>query len=238
MRGGFLVLLWLALFAAASTFLCRLWNIQSALMRTIFVWSFLMLFVALFEGLLLFYHDYVAEQGTYYYNENKCYWTEEVSWTDMFSHKMYMDLYADYSYCDKRYSNVLKDCQGCRTVMTGEIIHGVFSLVLASWIVYLFSVGAHELHVILTSLVFSGAQLGIIVWYLSTIAIETQFVRNDKVWWPPCLWNVPWVVVPTSIVWQTSQHLLRVYGTSGGPVEGGVVEALTMSVSEMQPTKE
>ena len=67
-----------------------------------------MVFVGIFELLLLFYYEYLENKGKGYYKNNNCYWLEDNNVSDMFSYKMYMDLYADYSLSDKRYCRKIK----------------------------------------------------------------------------------------------------------------------------------
>ena len=158
-----------------------------------------MCFIALFEMMLLFKHSYVSEKGEKYYDTNTCYWSEQNSILDAFSTKMYMDLYADYSFCDKRYSNPLFTDNGCRFVMLGEIVHGAFCLLLCPVILYFFSKG-NDRSVYLFALVLCAIQFALIVWYLATVFLEMVFVKNKKFWFPPLLWNVPWVIVPLYII--------------------------------------
>jgi len=206
MKGGFIVLLWLFCFSTVSYLSCYCLKLSSTLLRTIFTWNLLMCFVALFEAMLIFKHNYVSEKGEHYYNTNTCYWSEHNSIMDAFSTKMYMDLYADYSFCDKRYSNPLYTDNGCRFVVLGEIIHGAFCFFLCPFILYFFSKGDNR-SVYLSALVLSAIQFALIVWYLATVFLEMAFVKNDKFWFPPILWNVPWVFVPLYIMYGVAKTI-------------------------------
>jgi hypothetical protein len=158
--------------------------------------------------MLLFYYNYLETKGNYYYKNNKCYWTDDVSLLDALSYKMYMDLYADYSYCDKRYINNLKQCQGNRFVLCGELIHGLFSAIMSIIILYFFFNKFDNIYIYLSSIVFSSIQLALIIWYLVTIFIEKKYVTNEKEWLPPILWNVPWVIIPTYIIYYSINTIL------------------------------
>lgn len=207
MLGGFLVIIWLVAFSLMSYGLCTFLKLDSALFRTIFVWTFLMFFVAIFEMMLPFNLDYLETKGKQYYADNSCYWTDNTAQlTDMFSSKMYMDLYADYSLCDKRYCENVKTNEGCRFVLTGEIIHGLFCIIMVAIIMYLFFTKANPMYIYLASFLFSGIQFAMIVWYLVSVAVEKYYVKNDQFWWPPLLWNVPWVIVPLYICYYVKEQ--------------------------------
>ena len=214
-KGGWLVILWLFLFSLISFYFCHSLKIKTVEMCTIFVWTLLMVFVSIFEFLLIFHHSYLSDKGEYYYKEKKCFWTEDGhSIKDIFSYTMYMDLYADYSYCDKRYCKRVKNDEGCRFVLSGEIIHGLFSGIMSFIILYLFfSSGSfdskiREKSIYLSAIVFSSIQFAIIVWYCTTIWFETFFVKNDQVWWFPFFWNVPWFILPGFIIYFSFKKLL------------------------------
>ena len=61
MKGGLLVILWLIIFSILSYVFCKMLKLETPLLRTIFVWSFCMVFVAIFEMLLLFYYEYLEK---------------------------------------------------------------------------------------------------------------------------------------------------------------------------------
>jgi hypothetical protein len=199
MLGGYLVILWLSIFSIVSYVFSSMLKLKTALLRTIFVWTFCMIFVGIFELLLLFYYEYLQNKGKYYYKNNNCYWSEDNSILDMFSYKMYMDLYADYSLCDKRYCKKIIN-QGSRFVILGELTHGFFCLLLAPIILYYF-INFNELYIYLLSIIFVAIQFGLIIWYLASVFVEMYFVKNDKFWCPPLLWNVPWVIVPLYVIY-------------------------------------
>ena len=209
MLGCNLVILWLSLFSIASYMLCSYLKLDSVLMRTIFTWTFFMMFVSLFEAMLLVYYKYLETKGNYYYDENKCYWNEENSVCDIFSYKMYMDLYADYSLSDKRYCDNLIRNEGCRFVLQGEIIHGLFCFIMSIIIMYFYFFDFNKLYIYLSSIVFSSIQFALITWYLVTVFVEMYFVKNEKLWWCPLLWNVPWVIVPQYIIYFAIKEIVK-----------------------------
>ncbi len=209
MLGYNLVILWLVSFSIASYLLCSYLKLDSALLRTIFVWTFFMVFVAIFEAMLLVYYKYLENKGAYYYDENKCYWDEDNSISDMFSYKMYMDLYADYSLSDKRYCDNLIQKEGCRFVLQGELIHGLFCFIISAIIMYFYFFDFNKLYIYLSSIVFSSIQFAMITWYLSTVFVEMYFVKNDQFWWYPLLWNVPWIIVPPYIIYTAIKAIVK-----------------------------
>ena len=210
MLGCNLVILWLVSFSIVSYILCSYLKLDTALLRTILVWTLLMVFVAIFEGMLLFQYKYLEKKGNYYYDENKCYWNEENSLSDIFSCKMYMDLYADYSLSDKRYCDNLVENGGCRFVLQGELIHGLFCVIMSLIIMYFYLFDYNKLYIYLSSIVFSSIQFAMIVWYLSTVFVEMYFVKNDKFWWYPLLWNVPWVIIPPYIIYESIKEIINI----------------------------
>jgi hypothetical protein len=193
MLGGFLVIIWLILFSIFSCLFCKVLDIKTVLLRTIFVWTFFMVFIAIFEVLLLFYPTYMQQKSEEYYTNKTCYWTENVSYLDMFSYKMYMDLYADYSLADKRYGKKIEN-EGYRVVISGEETHAFLCILFVPIIIYYF-IYFNETNVYLYALMFVATQFAIITWYLATVCIEMYFVKNEQFWFPPLLWNVPWVIV-------------------------------------------
>ena len=206
MLGGLLVLLWFLIFAVMNYFLYKVLNITTILLQVIFSWTFFMVFIILFELLLLVYYKYVHEKSEEYYKMNTCYWTENVNIVDMFSYKMYMDLYADYSLADKRYGKVIEN-EGCRFVISGEEAHAFFCILFVPFILYYF-VFFDKIKIYIFSLMLSVSQLSIITWYLSTVFIELYFVENKQFWFPPLLWNVPWVIIPMYIIYSEYCELI------------------------------
>lgn len=200
MIGTYIVILWLTLFTIVSYSLCKYLNI-SGLLCVIFVWTFLMGFVAIFEMLLIYYYEYLETRGKKYYAENKCYWSEDNNLLDIFSYKLYMDLYADYSLCDKRYCENMRTSEGNRFVFLGEVIHGIFCIIMTTIILYFYFIDFNEVYIYLSSIIFSAIQFALIVWYLASIFYEMKFVKNELVWYPPLLWNVPWVIIPLYIIY-------------------------------------
>jgi hypothetical protein len=63
MLGLHLVILWLVFFGIISNLLCRYLKLNTSLLCTIFVWTFLMVFIYIFEMMLLFYNDYLEIKG-------------------------------------------------------------------------------------------------------------------------------------------------------------------------------
>ena len=200
MLGYTLVLLWLSSFSVVSYIGCRYLQLNTVLLRTIFIWTFCMIFVSIFEMMLLFYYEYLENKGKQYYKDKLCYWLENNSIWDMFSYKMYMDLYADYSLSDKRYCENLNTDQGSRFVLTGEVIHGIFCIIMAPIILYNFF-NFNELYIYLSAIIFVSIQFALIVWYLTSVFLEMNFVKNADFWAPPLLWNVPWVIVPLYVIY-------------------------------------
>jgi len=180
--------------------------------------------------MLIFYYQYLESKGKSYYDNNTCYWSENVSIFDMFSYKMYMDLYADYSYCDKRYANNLTTCPGNRFVLTGEIIHGLFSAIMSIIILYFFFAKYDDIYIYLSSIIFSSIQFAMIIWYLTTIFIEKKFVVNDKEWMPPILWNVPWIIIPLYIIFQSVYIIIS--PSSSIPSPSLPLESLSQTIIE------
>ena len=199
MLGGYLVILWLSIFSILSYFFCSILKIKTVLLRTIFVWTFCMMFIGIFELLILFYYEYLQNKGKYYYTNNNSYWLEDNEVLDMFSYKMYMDLYADYSLADKRYCKKITN-QGSRFVILGELTHGFFCFLFAPIILYYF-INFNELNIYLYSIIFVAIQFALIIWYLASVFVEFYFAKNNTIWHPPLLWNVPWVIVPVYVIY-------------------------------------
>ena len=208
MLGIYALLLWFFVFFRICYLLIRYFKINSILLRTIFIWTFFNFFVSIWEFMLLFYYKYVEKKGNYYYENNKCYWTSDVSISDAFSYKMYMDIYADYSYCDKRYIKNLIKNEGNRFVLSAEIIHGIFAAIFSIIILTLFFTNSHKIYIYLSSIIFSSIQFGLIIWYLTTLFMERIFVKNEKEWLPPILWNVPWVLIPIYIIYYSCKIII------------------------------
>jgi len=201
MLGYNLVILWLIIFSILSYILTLFLNIKTKLLCVIFVWTFLMVFVYIFEILLLFHYSYLEKKGKYYYEESKCYWLEDNKINDIFSYKMYMDLYADYSLSDKRYCENFVLDEGNRFVLLGEVIHGFFCVIMTSIILYLFFFNYNEIYIYISSIIFSSIQFAIIIWYLASVFLEMKYKKNEQFWPYPLLWNVPWIILPLYIIY-------------------------------------
>jgi len=210
MKGSLLVILWLIVFFTANYFICKSYGINKPILITIFVWSFLMIFVGIFEMMLLFNMNYLENKSKYYYTDNKCYWNDNVSISDALSYKMYMDLYADYSLSDKRYGQNISTNEGCRFVMIGEIVHGIFCFIMSFIIMYFFFIDYNKLSIYISSIIFMGIQFALIVWYLVSVFIEMIYVKNESFWWPPLLWNLPWVIVPIYIIYGSNTEIMNI----------------------------
>ena len=208
MIGYQLVVGWLITFFAISYLLCKYLNLNSPLLITIFIWSFLMLFIFIFEMLILVYYKYLEQKGKHYYETNTCYWNDSsVKLLDCFTGIMYMDLYADYSLSDKRYCESTVN-EGFRFVATGEVIHGIFCFIMSSIILYFYFFNFNEVYIYLSAIIYSAIQFALITWYLSSTFLEMFFCKNDKFWFPPLLWNVPWIIIPLYIIYESIKILL------------------------------
>jgi len=185
-------------------------------MRTIFSWTLLLGFVAIFEMLLWMHYDYVEKRGKEYYKNKTCYWSENINISDMFSHKMYMDLYADYSLSDKRYCENIDKNEGNRFVLTGEILHGFFCLIMVPIVLYYF-INFNELYIYIYAIIFSVIQFTMIAWYLTTVYMEMKYVTNDGFWWFPLLWNVPWVIFPPYMIYYSIQKIVNMCKKGNAP---------------------
>ena len=203
------IITWLACFSVVSYFLVNYLNIKTVLLRVIFIWTFWMIFIAIFEMMLFFCSDYLENKGKEYYAENKCYWTEDNSICDAFSYKMYMNLYADYSLSDKRYCENFKTDEGNRFVFLGEVIHGFFCIFMAAVIFYFFLCRYNETHIYLAAIIFSAIQFALITWYMVSVFLEMGYKKNDQFFAYPLLWNVPWFVVPLYIIYYAWMELTK-----------------------------
>ena len=230
MLGCNLVITWLTTFFAVSYGLCQWLGLKTNLLWTIFIWTLAMVFVAIFEMMLLFYYDYLENKGKMYYKEKLCYWLENNSIWDIFSYKMYMDLYADYSLSDKRYCENVEKVEGSRFVLTGEVIHGIFCIIMAPIILYWFF-NYNEVNIYLSSIVFVSIQFALIVWYLVSVFVEMKFVKNKDFWAPPLLWNVPWVIIPPYVVYYAVEEILSKIGPISAVVEATAAAASAAAAS-------
>ena len=105
MIGYQLVIIW---FVAFISLLWPIFGHFDLFDRLVGYWATLMILVAIWEFCLPFNFDLLREKGTYYC-ENKCSFFSEKdkSIWDLFTPKMYMDLYADYSLADCKYRGKL-----------------------------------------------------------------------------------------------------------------------------------
>jgi hypothetical protein len=202
------VILWFVIFSLISYIFCNYLQLKTGLMRTIFIWTFMMVFVSIFEMLLFYYYNYLEKKGKKYYEEKKCYWLENNEFSDMFSYKMYMDLYADYSLADRRYCENINNNEGNRFVLLGEIIHGFFCIIMTSVILYYFF-NFDELYIYIYAIIFSAIQFAMIIWYLATVFFEMKYIKNEGFWSLPLLWNVPWIIVPLYIMYYSIPKIVN-----------------------------
>jgi hypothetical protein len=119
-----------------------------------------------------------------------------------------MDLYADYSLSDKRYCESTTN-EGFRFVATGEVIHGLFCFLMSSIVLYFYFFNFNELYIYLSAIIYSAIQFALITWYLSSTFLEMKFCENDKFWFPPLLWNVPWVIIPLYIIYESIKKIIQ-----------------------------
>ena len=204
-----MVLLWLVLFFSFFYPFVRKFG---AFHRMLAYWCLAMLFIAAFEGMLLFNYDYMCSKGAYYAENNKCYWSEDGKRPgDLLSSKMYMDLYGDYSLADCKYrKNFGHD--GFHFVLFGELWHGVFSGALSILTLYLLFSNPHARPCLLSFFTLGVVQLTMIIWYVSPVILEL-FIEGSgnhwsKWWWPPFLWNVPWFIIPPMLIYRGARGLL------------------------------
>ena len=200
LKGYQMVLLWLIIFFILFYPLVKDLN---AINRTIIYWCFITIFVFLFEMMFLFNYDYVCKKGNYYFDEYKCYWTDIVPLKDMFSNKMYLDLYSDYSLADYKYRQNIGD-PGFHFVYFGEIYHGIFAGIMSFFVLYFHYINIDRKKYLLSVLLLAVIQLVMITWYMSPAMLELFIKDNSnhysKTWWPPYLWNVPWFIIPILMI--------------------------------------
>jgi hypothetical protein len=218
MLGYQLVIFWFSLFF--SIFLPLSYYLELNRPLTIImlwvVWSF---FVSLFEFILPFNMKYVCEKGKEYYNNNTCLWSEKgYSLTSIFDKTLYMNAYADYSLADSKYrkgytkSNETSS-HSFRCVMLGEMIHGVFSFIFSVLVLYNIFIGGSNAHKNLHILLLGATQFALICWYQSTVFWDMldkdseNYYLNEKWWWPPLLWNLPWFIFPPYLIYYSYVNL-------------------------------
>ena len=196
-----MVLLWLILFFVIIYPLIANFSVID---KTIMYWCFLTIFVFLFEMMFMYNYNYVCDKGGEYFKNKKCYWTEKVNLSDMFSDKMYLDLYADYSLADYKYRQNMND-SGFHFVYFGEIWHGIFAGLLSILVIYykFFNNNLKKYH--LSYFTLGITQLVMIIWYMSPAILELflQDHQNNlsNTFWPPHLWNVPWFILPSILIY-------------------------------------
>lgn len=208
MLGYQLIIVWFILFF--SIFYPFVYKLNS-INKTIAYWCYCMIFITIFEFMLIFHYKYMCKKGEEYYNENKCFGYEERNIKDMFSYKMYMDLYGDYSLSDSKYrKNIGKD--GFHFVLFGEIWHGIFSGILAITSLYYLYTKEDSKELFLSIFTMGIIQLTMIIWYVSPVFLELFIEESDnyisKWWWAPFLWNVPWFIFPPIMIYHGAKNLL------------------------------
>lgn len=204
-----MVLLWLTLFFIIFYPVVSKLNIIDT---TIIYWCLITIFVFIFEMMFMIKYKYVCDKGNYYYNTNNCYWNEKVGLYDMFSDKMYMDLYADYSLADYKYRQNMND-SGFHFVYFGEIWHGIFAGFLSILVLYFKFFSINNKNYQLAYFTLGITQLVMITWYMSPAILELFLENNQnhwtKTWWPPYLWNVPWFILPSILIYYGTKNFLR-----------------------------
>jgi hypothetical protein len=201
MIGYQLVILWIVLFVAVIFPFVKHLDVTH---RLIIFWSIMTIFVFLFEIILMFKSDYVCDKGQQYMDANTCYWSEnDINLSDMFSTKMYMDLYADYSLGDAKYRQNYGD-SGFHFVMFGEILHGIFAGLLSILTLYYYYTAPDTNFFYLSVLCLGLTQLVMIIWYISPCIleffVETSINHSSKCWTPPLLLNLPWFIIPPILI--------------------------------------
>ena len=210
MYGYQVVVIWLVLFFSFFYPFVRKFN---AFHRMVAYWCFIMLFIAVFEGMLIFHYDYMCRKGKYYKKKKKCFWNEDGKCLgDMLSSKMYMELYSDYSLADCKYrKNVGHD--GFHFVLFGELWHGFFSGILSILILYFLYMAPESRHYLLSFFTLGVVQLTMIIWYVSPVILELFIEKSgnhwSKWWWPPFLWNMPWFIIPPMLIYYGAWGLLN-----------------------------
>lgn len=209
MFGYQLVILWIVLFVAIIFPFVKHLDVMH---RLIIFWSIMTLFVFSFEIILMFKSDYVCEKGQKYFDTNTCYWSEnDISLSEMFSTKMYMDLYADYSMGDAKYRQNFGD-SGFHFVMFGEIWHGIFSGLLSILTLYYYHTAPATNFFYLPVLCLGLTQLVMIIWYISPcileLFIETSINHSSKCWTPPLWLNLPWFIIPPILIHFGASNIL------------------------------
>ena len=144
-------------------------------------------------------------------NDLKKKYGEKVELYDMFSDKMYMDLYADYSLADYKYRQNMND-SGFHFAYFGEIWHGIFAGFFSILVIYFkfFNLDNKKYHLAYFTL--GITQLVMITWYISPAILELFLENNQnhwtKTWWPPYLWNLPWFILPSILIYHGTKNIL------------------------------
>ena len=209
MYGYQLVILWLVLFVLLFYPIFKDFNI---LYKTIGYWCVIMLFITTFEFMLPFHFDMMCEKGKYYKKNGCCYWNEaDKKISDMFSPKMYMELYSDYSLSDCKYRKNLGH-DGFHFVMFGELWHGFLSGIFAVLSLYYLFTDKTSKNFFLSIFTLGVIQLVLILWYVSPVILELFIEKSgnhySKWWFPPFLWNVPWFIIPPLLIHEGTNGLL------------------------------
>jgi len=221
MKGYQLVILWFTIFFTIFIPIAKLFGLNNSL-TIIALWAFWSFAISIFEFILPFNMKYICDKGRYYYNNDKCMWSQSnYNISDIFNKNLYMDAYADYSLADSKYRHGYNDknphetgSHSFRCVMLGEIIHGVFSFIFSTLVIYYIFIGNNDKHKYLNILLLGAAQFSLICWYQSTVfwdMFDTKsenYYLNDKWWWPPLLWNLPWFIFPPYLVYYSYNQLL------------------------------
>jgi len=209
MLGFHMVLIWLTMFIIVFFPIFKHLNI---LYRTIGYWCVLMIFIAIFEFMFPCNIDIICEKGMHYYDNKCCYWSETgKKLSDMFSSKMYMELYSDYSLSDCKYRKGLGD-EGFHFIMFGELWHGVFSGIFAIASLYYLFKDKTCRKFFLSIFTLGLIQLVMIIWYVSPTFLELFIDKcgnhYSNWWWPPFLWNLPWFIIPPLLIYEGYKGLI------------------------------
>ena len=219
MKGYQLIILWFIIFFTIFIPISKLFGLNNSL-TIIALWALWSFAISVFEFVLPFNMKYVCDKGREFYDNKKCMWSKDYEIIDMYKKTWWMDSYADYSLGDSKYRHGYKknpdvtSSHSFRCVMLGEIIHGVFSFIFSTLVLYYIFIGNNDKHKNLNILLLGAVQFSLICWYQSTVfwdMFDTKsenYYLNDKWWWPPLLWNLLWFIFPPYLVYYSYNQLL------------------------------
>ena len=208
MKGYSLVIIWILSYIIICFPFVRHFSVFN---RLVAYWCIVMLLISLFEAMLIFEWKYMCKKGKYYYKNNTCFWNVEAYFKDIFSTKLYMDLYADYSLADCKYRRGFGR-EGFHFVFFGEIYHGLLAGILSGLTLWKLYTNPNSAAYRLLYFTLGILQLTMITWYVSPCILELFHEKCgnhiSKWWWPPFLWNVPWFIVPPIFIWRGAKELV------------------------------